>query len=168
MMRSATRTESLVVVAAIAVVLGALACNSGLPHPPYAAHTSDELVPVPYPPPPARVETVPPKPASGAVWLEGQWSWRGRKWAWREGYWAAPPAGATYSPWQMVRNEEGTLFFAAGTWRDSKGLPAAPPPPLGLGVARGTSVVDPEGESELVGRNLSPDGGTLRRRDAGQ
>ena len=151
-------------------LLGALrllACNSGLPHPPYAAHTSDELAAVPYPPPPGRVETVPPQPASGAVWIEGQWSWRGRKWAWREGYWAAPPAGGTYSPWQMVRNEEGSLFFAPGTWRDAKGAPAPTPAPLSVGVARSTSVVDPEGQSETVGRNLAPDGGTLRRRDAG-
>ncbi len=150
----------------VAGVLAALACNSGLPHPPYAAHASSELTEVPFPPPPARVETVPPMPASGALWIEGEWSWRGRKWSWKEGYWAPSSATGTYSPWQTVRNDAGTIFFAPGTWRDAKGQPAPPPAPLALASARTTSVVDPEGETEPTGRNLSPDGGPLRR-DAG-
>ncbi len=140
-----------------------LACNHGLPHPPYSAHTSEELVQVPFPPPPARVETVPQPPASGARWIEGEWSWRGRRWAWKQGYWAPPSADGTYSPWQMTRNEAGTIFFAPGTWRDAKGAPTPPPAPLAVGVARAADVVDPEGKTEPTGSNLSLDGGAVRK-----
>ncbi len=128
---------------------------------------SSELLEVPVPPPPARVETVPDMPVSGALWIDGEWAWRGRKWAWKSGYWAPAAAGAAYSPWQVIRNEAGTLFFAPGTWRDAKGAPIAPPAPLALGSAHSQGVVDAEGEIETTGRNLSPDGGRLRRDDGG-
>jgi hypothetical protein len=150
-----------------AAALVTLACNSTLPHPSYTAHTTSELVEVPFPPPPARVETVPDSPSSGAVWIDGEWSWRGRRWSWKSGYWAPSPGDTTYSPWTMTRDLDGTVFFAPGTWRNAKGEPIDPPAPLAVGVARSQNIVDPEGEMELTGRNLSPDGGRLGRRDSG-
>ena len=102
-----------------------LACSSRLPHPVYSAHTTAELVPVPYPPPPPRVEEIPPRPSGDALWIDGEWGWRRKKWTWRPGRWAAPAPGTTYSPWTVTRDEAGTLYFAPGTWRDASGQPVA-------------------------------------------
>jgi hypothetical protein len=151
-----------------AIALLASGCSGDFPHPSYTAHTTAELVEVAFPPPPARVEAVPEKPAAGALWIDGEWVWRSRKWAWRTGYWVAATTSATYSPWQVTRSDAGTLFFAPGTWRDAAGQPAAPPPPLALAGAETQSVVDAEGESEPTAPNLAPDGGRLARRDAGR
>ena len=38
------------------------------------------------PPPPPRVEAVPP-PRSGYVWAPGYWRWEGRRHVWMDGHW---------------------------------------------------------------------------------
>lgn len=78
-------------------------------------------VEVPYPPPPARVEVVPPPKAKTEVWVNGQWEWTADSWKWVAGTWVSPPAGAYFTPWSTVRKPDGRLFFTAATWRDRKG-----------------------------------------------
>jgi hypothetical protein len=38
------------------------------------------------PPPPPRVEVVPP-PRSGYIWAPGYWRWEGRRHVWMDGHW---------------------------------------------------------------------------------
>ena len=54
------------------------------------------LARVPYPPPPARVESVPPRPSTKATWIDGEWTWRGKRWLWVRGRWVEPPKGAVF------------------------------------------------------------------------
>lgn len=110
-----------------------VACSTRLPHPPYAQQPTSALVPVGFPPPPARYEFVPAAPSSDAVWVDGEWGWRGKQWRWKAGRWVAPPKGATFSPWTQVRDQDGNLFFAPGTWRDAAGAEIEEPPALARG-----------------------------------
>jgi WXXGXW repeat (2 copies) len=132
------------------------ACVGRLPHPPYAKQPTSALETVGYPPPPARVEFVPLSPARGAVWIDGEWAWQGRRWAWRIGRWVEPPPGARYSPWTVVRGEDGTTYYAAGTWRDADGGDLAEPAALVAARPNLSDVVDPEGELETTGHSIHP------------
>jgi hypothetical protein len=93
------------------------ACGSALPEPPKGPHPSGEYIEVPYPPPAAAAEVVPPSPQSDAVWVDGQWIWRGRYYVWQRGGWVIPPAGAYFAPWSKFYTKDGTLYFADGAWR---------------------------------------------------
>jgi hypothetical protein len=99
------------------------ACSGSLPFPPTGPIPPGALVEVPYPPPPAHVETIPPQKESRDVWLDGRWEWVGAAWRWLDGTWMSPPAGAYYTPWQTVRSSDGRLFFARATWRAKDGRP---------------------------------------------
>ncbi|HTB75292.1 MAG TPA: YXWGXW repeat-containing protein [Polyangiaceae bacterium] len=133
------------------------ACADRLPHPPYARQPTTALETVGYPPPPARIEFVPPHPAArGAVWIDGEWAWQGRRWAWRMGRWVEPPPGARYSPWTVVRGDDGSTYYAAGAWRDARGAELAEPVALVVARANLSDVVDPEGELETTGRSIRP------------
>lgn len=138
---------------------------SALPRPPYTAHTSDDLVAIPYPPPPARIETVPEPSDARAVWVGGEWSWNGRRWGWRRGRWVIPPQGAAFAPWQAVRGPTGELYFAPGIWRGADGGTVDEPP--AVGEARGTrlSIVNLDGEDEPTGADIRPERSAAR--DAG-
>lgn len=133
-----------------------IACSSELPRPRLAAHSTADLAMVPFPPPPARVEFVPPMPHDDAVWIDGQWRWTGREWAWIYGAWVLPPPGAGYSPWTAVRNREGVLFHAPGAWRDSSGRILREPAILARGRASDESVIEDEGILEDTGPNIPP------------
>lgn len=113
--------------------VGALlaACGlSRLPDPAWTRQPTEALVEVPYPAAAPRVEFVPPQPADGAVWIDGEWTWRGRRWGWKRGRWVLAPQGARFSPPTTVRDAHGTLFAAEGMWRDARGLVVAEPAPL--------------------------------------
>jgi hypothetical protein len=106
------------------VVLLAMACGSRLPVPPTGAHpaSSTTYVDVPFPPPPARVEVVPPRPReAGAVWVDGEWAWQGKRWVWLPGGWVVPPQGAYFAPWLVYRLDNGRLLYAPGAWHTAKG-----------------------------------------------
>jgi hypothetical protein len=133
-----------------------VACAGRLPHAAYAPQPTEALEMVGYPPPPARMEFVPPRPATGAVWIDGEWSWQGRRWAWRIGRWVKPPAGARFSPWTMVRGSDGTTYYAPGVWRDERGAEIAEPAALVAARPNPSDVVDPEGELEKTGRSIRP------------
>lgn len=133
---------------------GLVACaGPRLPHPPYVSHPTSALDEVPYPAPPPLVESVPPQPAKGAVWVDGEWRFSARQWRWTHGVWVMPPAGLAFSPPVEVRSADGTLYFAPGTWRNAQG--EAVDDPESVARARGggvNSVVNASGEREEVGR----------------
>jgi hypothetical protein len=144
-----------------AVSLRIAACGSEIPQPAAAAQPTDALVEVDYPPPPARVEMVPTRPSSDAVWINGEWLWQGRRWSWRAGMWVVAPRDAAYARRVLVRRVDGRLFFAPGTWRDAQGREVPAPPEQ---VARSVSgaITNPEGETEPTGPDIHPDGGSLK------
>jgi hypothetical protein len=108
--------------AAISLVLLS-ACNWRVPKPPTGPVPKNAMVRVPFPPPPARVETVPPKAKELDVWIDGQWDWTGRVWKWTAGYWMTPPPNAYFTPWTTERRADGQLYFARAAWRARDGRP---------------------------------------------
>ena len=140
----------------------ATGCASSLRAPPYAAQPTRALAEVPYPPPPARVERVPAAPSRNATWVDGEWSWRGRRWLWIRGRWVVPPRGARFSPWTLVRAKDGTLWEAPGTWRDAKGAALDPPPALAEANVSEAAVVDQLGDLHAAGRTLHAPGARAR------
>lgn len=108
----------------VALVLALLpACSSSLPKPAGGKVPLSDMIEVPYPPPPGRVETVPPQKTAGQVWIDGQWEWDGNGWKWREGAWSTPPPDAYFTPWMTKRRADGQLLFARAEWRDKAGRP---------------------------------------------
>lgn len=99
--------------------LAPLACGESIPTPTTTPHTAeDAAVVVPYPPPPARVEIVPSQPATleSAVWIDGEWQWRGSRWVWLPGRWEVPYPGARFAPSTVVRRSDGALVWFGGVW----------------------------------------------------
>jgi hypothetical protein len=84
--------------------------------------------------------------------VDGEWILRHGRWYWLLGRWVTVPEGATYSPWVVVRASDGTPFYAASAWHDSKGAVLPPPAPLAFATASGEAVVSAEGEAEDTGR----------------
>ncbi len=147
-----------------AAAIFAFACGGrSLPHPSYEPHLTSELAEVPYPPPPARIETVPNRPTSDALWIDGEWRWQGRRWNWRTGRWLKVPAGVAFSPWTLVRRTDGATFVAPGMWRNDKHELVSEPAVLAEGTVGRGSVVSTEGEVERTG--LWRDGGLARAAD---
>lgn len=115
------------------------ACSAKLPRPPTGPVPEDEMIEVPYPPPPARVETITSRRDERAVWVDGQWEWDGKAWRWLAGGWVTPPANAYFTPWRVARRSDGRLFFARASWRDEAGRP--------LDFGFGHDVCAPPGQS---------------------
>lgn len=135
------------VLAAGALAIGSACGPPRLPAPPYARQPTSALAEVPFPPPPARIESVPPAPSKDAVWVDGEWLWQARRYAWKPGRWVRPPPGARFSPWTTVRDARGALFLAAGTWRDPRDADVIEPPPLATGAPGAGPVVSPQGKT---------------------
>lgn len=74
---------------------------------------------VPYPPPVALVELVPPQPSDDAVWIDGHYRWTGSEYDWTAGDWVVPKAGTRYAPPMAVRLNDGVLLYYEGQWRES-------------------------------------------------
>jgi hypothetical protein len=135
-----------------------VACAGRFPSPPFSPQPTSALVELREPPPPARVESVPARPKSLAVWIDGEWQWRRARWAWLPGRWVIAPKGATYSPWVVVRGPDGKLWLAGGTWRDAKGDAVEEPTALSLAVVDSGQVVNASGTIEPTTRNLKATG----------
>jgi hypothetical protein len=114
-----------------------LACGGSVPSPEAKTPTEHAYEVVPYPPPSALVEIVPPSPESDARWVDGYWVWRGRYYVWERGGWVRPPDGAYVSKWNARYLADGTLLYAPTQWYDEDDrpidaprflLPAATPP----------------------------------------
>ncbi len=106
------------------------ACSSSLPEPLPARQPWADYRPVPYPPPAAFSEVVPPRPRPDALWIDGHWAWRGRRYLWRRGGWVVPAAGSRMAQWRIRYSPDGTLQFAEETWYDAKLRPIARPKTL--------------------------------------
>jgi hypothetical protein len=139
--------------ALLAACVAVSACGSIVPHPAYSTQRGDGLVKVDRPPPPARVELVPPSPAPGAVWIDGEWIWRRARWAWLPGRWVIAPAGATFAPWMIVRGADGQLWYAPGVWcaATCEAGRVEPPTPLAIASVQGGDVVNADGTTETTG-----------------
>lgn len=120
---------------AVASAVAVCACGSSLPQPATAPQPPNAFVTVPYPPPAARVETLPARPSPEAVWTDGQWAWDGTRWQWTAGAWVLAPPGGRFAPWAFELEHDGRLMFAPASWRDRSGR--ALPPPRVLAVAVG-------------------------------
>ena len=132
-----------------------LSCGGSAPHPPYAPQATNALTAIDLPPPPGRVETIPPPAAGADAWVDGEWVLRHGRWYWLLGRWVAVPKGATFSPWVAVRASDGTPFYAPSAWHDATtGAVLPAPPALALATASGEAIVDAEGEPEVTGRNV--------------
>jgi hypothetical protein len=134
-----------------------VACSAArLPAPAYVPQATEALEEVDFPPPPARVEYVPARPADDAVWIDGESTWQGRRWGWKAGRWVVPPANASYAPWTTARDELGQLYFAAGRWRGADGGEVPEPTQLAVARTRGAEGNGPEGEPSPTAPNVSP------------
>ena len=134
-----------------------LACAAPrLPAPTYVGQPTSALQEAAYPPPPGRVEYIPNLPQEGAVWIDGEWTWQGRRWAWKQGRWVMPPSGARFSPWTSTRDKTGLFYVAEGKWRDAQGRELPDPKPVALGRTRGGPVTDPEGDTVQPTPNVAP------------
>jgi hypothetical protein len=141
----------------LAVAIASLmlvACADRYPRPPYSPQATSDLTELKMPVPPGRVEEVPSRPKRAAVWIDGEWTLRRARWSWMPGRWVEPPPGETFSPWVVVRGADGSLWHAAGTWRDAKGAPVDAPTPLASATVESSEVVNAGGLTEPVGRTL--------------
>jgi hypothetical protein len=86
--------------------------------------------------------------------VDGEWVRRHGRWYWLVGRWVRTPPRATYSPWVLVRSEDGTPFYAPSVWKNAQGEPIPPPPAIVLARSSGEAVVDANNEVEPTGRNL--------------
>jgi hypothetical protein len=141
------------------LITAGMACSFDLPHPRYQRQPTSALQPVPFPPPPARVEYVPDEPKNdGVVWIDGEWEWKGRSWSWKRGRWVVPPsADAEFSPWATVRSADGMLYIAQGTWRSPNGQVITAPTAISYGKPTAGAIVDSEGVSEHTGKSIKED-----------
>jgi len=59
----------------------------------------------------------PPAPSPNHVWVDEDWTPRGRTYAWHGGYWAAPPR--PHAVWVPGRwdHRRGGYVWVAGSWR---------------------------------------------------
>ena len=77
-------------------------------------------------PPPARIELRAAAPCAGAVWVDGHWSWSGRKHVWVPGYWERNPEG-TWVAGYWEERPDGWVWID-GYW-DRPGVVATKAPP---------------------------------------
>ena len=110
---------------ALSATLGS--CVSSVPGPPLVVHPKSAFVEVPYPPPAALIEAVPPSPSTSHVWLDGFWTWQGRYYTWIRGGWIFVSAGESFAPWQSFYTRSGLLMFAPGAWYSAGGDRVRPP-----------------------------------------
>jgi hypothetical protein len=104
------------VMAAATVAAGMMACVPHVPTAPRGSHDGDTPVSVPYPPPPALVEMIPPRPDEEAVWVDGTFTWNGARYDWTPGGWERLVEGAYYAPPNTVRRRNGELLYYRGVW----------------------------------------------------
>jgi hypothetical protein len=110
---------SVLLAAALAAPL--FGCSKHVPVAPTGPHKGDEPVFVPYPPPAAKPEILPPVEgdAEKAVWVDGEWEWKGTRWMWQSGRWETPYPGSYYAEPEIVRLPDGRIAWYHGTWHSA-------------------------------------------------
>lgn len=116
--------------ALVLVTVFLVACGGSLPSPASGEHPLAAYVEVPYPPPAALAETVPPRPDGDVVWVDGEWVFHGDAFVWRRGGWVTPPTASRFAPWRTWYRSDGRLMMARGTWYDEKQQRLRPPKPV--------------------------------------
>ncbi len=107
---------------------------------------------VPYPPPPARLTTVPPIPKNPeCVWKDGEWTFDGDTWQWSEGTWLIPPPDCNFTPPRLAwtRAEPGgigKLLFWPGRLVNRTRKDGTCPPPQACGEHTTTAAASPKNE----------------------
>ncbi len=90
------------------------------------------------PPPPERVETRPPQPSHGHVWISGHWRWQEGAYVWISGHWARPPGpGYAWVPARWVQRE-GAWYYREGHWTPAPATAPTvyiPPPAYSVNVS---------------------------------
>jgi hypothetical protein len=82
---------------------------------PYGYAPGGEVVVADVAPPAPYVETLPPPPFAGAVWINGYWGWRGGRHVWVGGRYEHPRPGYTWSPHRWVQHD-GRWHLEEGRW----------------------------------------------------
>lgn len=102
----------------------AAACIAPLPVPETGDHAGETPVPVPFAPPPARVDVIldPPPGMKDPVWLDGQWLWKGSRWVWDPGAWRANDPNQVYAKPAVVRRADRQLVWFQGKLRPKRGV----------------------------------------------
>lgn len=100
------------------------ACAARLPEAPAGVHPPNDAVAVPYPPPPAKVEELPPEPDARCAWADGFWDFTDR-WEWQPGEWVIPPQHCRLAP-PALRRQQGQLWFARPRWYPDNAKVAGP------------------------------------------
>jgi len=114
--------------AALLASFGMLACGGSLPRAPATDHPLSAYIEVPYPPPAALAEMVPPEPdRAGVVWIDGEWRHHGGSYVWRRGGWVTPPPASRFAPWRSWYRRDGRLMLAPGGWYDAEHRRLRPP-----------------------------------------
>ena len=98
--------------AASAVVLSACVVA---PARPVRYAPAEEFVVTDVAPPAPYVETLPPPPYAGAVWINGYWGWRANRHVWVGGRYEAPRAGYAWHPHRWVQRD-GRWHLEGGVW----------------------------------------------------
>jgi hypothetical protein len=99
---------------ALACAAASWRCGGRQLEAPLGAHPANDGVRVPYPPPPAKVEEVPPQPSSACVWTDGYWDFTDR-WEWQAGEWVMAPPHCRLARVEL-RREQGQLWHARPRW----------------------------------------------------
>jgi hypothetical protein len=55
-------------------------------------------------------------PASGYLWIDGDWFWNGRGYSWRDGYWSNPQIGYQWQPGSW-KKKQGGYQWRPGRWK---------------------------------------------------
>jgi hypothetical protein len=77
---------------------------------------------VPYPPPPAHLATMSPRPKDERCqWLDGEWRFTAKGWQWTDGAWVISPSGCLFATmhleWQSSDEwPKGRLLWWSGRW----------------------------------------------------
>lgn len=102
---------------ALAACLALASCGGKRAEAPRGAHPANDAQVVPYPPPPAKVEELPPQPSPRCVWVDGYWDFSSR-WEWQAGEWVVPDPKCRLAPVEQ-RRQGGQLWYARPRWYPS-------------------------------------------------
>ena len=68
-------------------------------------------------PPALLIETPPPVPGPGFIWVGGSWAWVGGRWQWERGRWDRPPHPGMHWVAHRYEMRGGRRVFIRGGWR---------------------------------------------------
>jgi len=140
--------RALSIAVGLAGLFGAMSsCAGRLPEPQALDQPGSAFQAVPYPPPPGKVEYVPARPSSRALWTSGQWRWTGGEWIWEHGGWFDVPDGIRFARWATKRDATGILLFAPSSWRDARGVEVPRPTLLARAAAGPETMATDESEA---------------------